>query len=83
VVSHISRKTSEIWGTPIRGQDGVTQTTPVVLIEVKAVVGLRPSFSSHVRFGERGAPVDFLRQGSLRRDFLRRGSLLGGSLRLG
>jgi hypothetical protein len=28
---------------------------------VKAIVGLRPSFSSHVRFGERGAPVDFLR----------------------
>src|ERR1700733_13636024 len=27
----------------------------------KAVVGLRPSFSSHVRFGERGAPVDSLR----------------------
>ena len=23
----------------------------------KAIVGLRPSFSSHVRFGERGAPV--------------------------
>jgi hypothetical protein len=23
----------------------------------KAMVGLRPSFSSHVRFGERGAPV--------------------------
>jgi hypothetical protein len=22
-VSHISRKTSEIWGTPIRGQDGI------------------------------------------------------------
>jgi hypothetical protein len=27
----------------------------------KAFVGLSPSFSSHVRFGERGAPVDFLR----------------------
>ena len=26
----------------------------------KAVVGLRPSFSSHVRFGERGAPVHCL-----------------------
>jgi hypothetical protein len=25
----------------------------------KAVVGLRPSFSAHVRFGERGAPVDY------------------------
>jgi hypothetical protein len=25
----------------------------------KAIVGLRPSFSSHVRFGERGAPVDY------------------------
>jgi hypothetical protein len=23
----------------------------------RAIVGLRPSFSSHVRFGERGAPV--------------------------
>jgi hypothetical protein len=29
--------------------------------EAKAIVGLRPSFSSHVRFGERGAPVDSLR----------------------
>jgi hypothetical protein len=27
----------------------------------KSVVGLRPSFSSHVRWGERGAPVDCLR----------------------
>jgi hypothetical protein len=27
----------------------------------KSIVGLPPSFSSHVRFGERGAPVDFLR----------------------
>jgi hypothetical protein len=27
----------------------------------RAIVGLRPSFSSHVRWGERGAPVDFLR----------------------
>ena len=26
----------------------------------KAIVGLRPSFSAHVRFGERGAPVQFL-----------------------
>src|ERR1700722_2808689 len=26
----------------------------------KRSLGLRPSFSSHVRFGERGAPVDFL-----------------------
>jgi hypothetical protein len=33
----------------------------------RAVVGLRPSFSSHVRFGQRGAPVDFLRRGFLRR----------------
>jgi hypothetical protein len=23
----------------------------------KAIVGLRPSFSAHVRFGERGAPL--------------------------
>jgi hypothetical protein len=30
----------------------------------KAIVGLRPSFSVHVRFGERGAPVDSLRRGS-------------------
>jgi hypothetical protein len=29
----------------------------------KAIVGLRPSFSSHVRWGERGAPVDCLRRG--------------------
>jgi hypothetical protein len=29
----------------------------------KAIVGLRPSFSSHVRWGERGAPVDSLRGG--------------------
>jgi hypothetical protein len=29
----------------------------------KAIVGLRPSFSAHVRFGERGAPVDCLRRG--------------------
>src|ERR1700722_16122137 len=29
----------------------------------KAVDGLRPSFSAHVRLGERGAPVDFLRRG--------------------
>ena len=27
----------------------------------KAIVGLRPSFSAHVRLGERGAPVDFLK----------------------
>jgi hypothetical protein len=26
---------------------------------VKAIVGLRPSFSAHVRLGERGAPVLF------------------------
>jgi hypothetical protein len=26
----------------------------------KAIVGLRPSFSAHVRLGERGAPVDSL-----------------------
>jgi hypothetical protein len=29
----------------------------------KAAVGLRPSFSSHVRLGERGAPVDSLGRG--------------------
>jgi hypothetical protein len=28
----------------------------------KAIVGLRPSFSSQVRWGEPGAPVDCLRQ---------------------
>ena len=25
----------------------------------KAIVGLRPSFSAHVRFGEHGAPVGY------------------------
>ena len=30
--------------------------------KAKAVVGLRPSFSSHVRWGERGAPVDSRRR---------------------
>jgi hypothetical protein len=28
-------------------------------VQSKAIVGLRPSFSSHVRLGERGAPVRF------------------------
>jgi hypothetical protein len=42
---------NEIVGTP--GRQSVMQR--------KAFVGLRPSFSSHLRFGERGAPVDFLR----------------------
>jgi hypothetical protein len=28
----------------------------------KAIVGLRPSFSTHVRLSERGAPVDSLRK---------------------
>jgi hypothetical protein len=32
----------------------------LVVGAAKAVVGLRPSFSSHVRWGERGAPVDSL-----------------------
>jgi hypothetical protein len=31
-----------------------------VSADAKAFVGLRPSFSAHVRFGERGAPVLFL-----------------------
>jgi hypothetical protein len=40
-----------------------TENVPGGPVEAaKAVVGLRPSFSSHVRFGERGAPVDSLRQ---------------------
>jgi hypothetical protein len=30
---------------------------------MKAIDGLRPSFSAHVRFGERGAPVDSLQRG--------------------
>jgi hypothetical protein len=39
---------------PSEGEDSqLLQNTP----NEKAVVGLRPSFSSHVRFGERGAPV--------------------------
>jgi hypothetical protein len=29
----------------------------------KAIVGLRPPFSAHVRLDERGAPVDSLRRG--------------------
>jgi hypothetical protein len=29
----------------------------------RAIVGLRPSFSAHVRLGERGAPVDSLQRG--------------------
>jgi hypothetical protein len=41
---------NEIVGAP--GRQSVMQR--------KAFVGLRPSFSSHVRWGERGAPVDFL-----------------------
>src|ERR1700685_2190152 len=32
----------------------------LVIYEVRAVGGLRPSFSTHVRFRERGAPVQFL-----------------------
>jgi hypothetical protein len=42
-----------------------SRTTDLDLLVVaeKAVVGFRPSFSSHVRFGERGAPVDSLRRG--------------------
>src|SRR5579859_1582180 len=57
-VSHISRKMSEMRGT----QNFVTGK-----VLNKAMVGLRPSFSAHVRptasrgrFGERGAPVQFL-----------------------
>ena len=41
-------------------------TRDLVMDEVKAIVGLRPSFSAHVRptasrggWGERGAPVPF------------------------
>src|ERR1700722_20795253 len=34
------------------------------LSAAKAIVGLRPSSSSHVRLGERGAPVDSLRPGA-------------------
>ncbi len=37
---------------------------------MRAIVGLRPSFSAHVRHGERGAPVHFLSDG------------LGGSVRV-
>ena len=55
VVSHISQKTSEIWGT--RG------LVAEHMFWRKAIVGLRPSFSSHVRWGERGgAPVDSLQR---------------------
>jgi hypothetical protein len=31
----------------------------LVMDAAKAIVGLRPSFSAHVRSGERGAPVPF------------------------
>jgi hypothetical protein len=43
------------------GLEGWSCGTPLGLRQVwiKALVGLRPSFSSHVRFGERGAPVQF------------------------
>src|ERR1700678_623679 len=51
VVSHISRKTSEIWGT--RGLPaGKTE---------KRSSGFAASFSAQVRFGEPGAPVHLLR----------------------
>jgi hypothetical protein len=77
VVSHISRKTSEIWGTRGLWQGRIqswvisdVQKPDVLRIasvserdwlvdSEKAIVGLRPSFSAHVRWGERGAPVRF------------------------
>jgi hypothetical protein len=31
----------------------------LLIDSTKAIVGLRPSFSAHVRWGERGAPVRF------------------------
>jgi hypothetical protein len=37
-----------------------TESSATVLILQKAIVGLRPSFSSHVRLCERGAPSCFL-----------------------
>jgi hypothetical protein len=37
--------------------EGAKREVPVDL--AKAIVGLRPSFSAHVRFGERGPPVRF------------------------
>ena len=49
VVSHISRKTSEMWGTQ-RFVDREKRG-------LNAIVGLRPSKTAHVRDGEHGAPV--------------------------
>jgi hypothetical protein len=40
-------------------KSGVWGTRDLLVDTQKAIEGLRPSFSSHVRFGERGAPVQF------------------------
>jgi hypothetical protein len=44
----------------VRGPEMICFDCFSLLISQKALVGLRPSYSAHVRFGERGAPVQFL-----------------------
>ena len=49
---------SGMWGTRIFVAKLIFPSWTALLVDsMKAIVGLRPSFSSHVRFGERGAPV--------------------------
>jgi len=38
--------------------DGIVAASTQEVDAARAIVGLRPSFSAHVRLGERGAPVD-------------------------
>jgi hypothetical protein len=40
--------------------DGIDAASTQEVDAARAIVGLRPSFSAHVRLGERGAPVDSL-----------------------
>jgi hypothetical protein len=40
--------------------DGIVAASTQEVDAARAIVGLRPSFSAHVRLGERGAPVDSL-----------------------
>jgi hypothetical protein len=52
------RRASNSASSPM-GADKANEVADVAN-SAKAIVGLRPSFSAHVRFGERGAPVDYL-----------------------
>ncbi len=51
--------TSRLLGMTREEGDGFIESGCRTEAFLKAIVGLRPSFSAHVRLGERGAPVQF------------------------